>query len=93
MGCGHGEASPRAAPACRFHGGTFPYGVEYTQSVVGANPDGKWGPASSARHDETVKAVQRALAAKGLYGGNIDGIWGQGTENGYVAAWDVRFRR
>lgn len=71
----------------RFHGGQFPHGVAYTQGVVGATPDNAWGPRSSAAHDQTVAAIQRAL------GVTDDGIWGQGTESAFLSARDVRLRR
>lgn len=63
------------ASASAWGGRRFPFGVEYTQSVVGTTVDGEWGPASDAAHDETVAAVQRAVGA------DVDGIWGPWTNN------------
>ena len=56
-------------------GGTkFPYGVAYTQQVVGTTADGVWGKNSRAAHDNTVAAIQRAVGA------TVDSIWGNETE-------------
>jgi hypothetical protein len=76
----------------RHHGGTHPHVVTYTQAVIGTTTDGKWGPASSRAHDNAVKGIQVALKLRGFYGGAIDGVWGQGTETGFMNARDIRFR-
>ena len=55
-------------------GRKFPNGVKYTQSVVGANQDNSWGPASTAAHDRTVKAIQAAV------GVTQDAQWGPTTD-------------
>lgn len=60
--------------ASRFGGHQFPYGVKYTQGVVGTTKDGKWGPNSARRHDDTVLAIQGVLGLK------RDGIWGSKTD-------------
>lgn len=49
------------AAASTWGGHTFPMGVEYAQSVVGATPDGIWGDESDAAHDRTVGRIQRAV--------------------------------
>lgn len=67
------------AQASVWGGVKFPNGVAATQRAVGANPDGVWGPASKAAHDETVKAIQSALVALG-YKIAIDKVWGKDTE-------------
>ena len=72
--------------ASSYAGTKFPFGVKYTQSVVGTRPDGFWGANSRAAHDETVKKVQRALADLGFYSGKIDGVWGPAVTAGYTAA-------
>jgi hypothetical protein len=64
--------------AARLHESAFPYGVQYAQVVVGALPDGVWGPASGDCHDATVKRVQRAL------GVTVDGVWGEKTDAAYL---------
>lgn len=51
------------AAASTWGGNTFPYGVEYTQRVVGTTPDGIWGENSEAAHDETVGLIQAAVGA------------------------------
>lgn len=78
--------------ASSYAGTKFPFGIKYSQKVVGTRPDGIWGNNSRAAHDETVKKVQRALADLGFYSGEIDGIWGQATTAGYTAA-RKRFKR
>lgn len=60
--------------ASKWGGKRFPYGVRYTQSVVGANPDGVWGVKSMVAHDVTTANVQRAVGAV------ADCIWGNDTE-------------
>lgn len=64
--------------ASNWGGVEFPWGVAYTQQVVGTTPDGVWGDASMAAHDRVVEALQRAL------GVDDDGIWGPET----WAAWE-----
>lgn len=58
----------------KWGGKRFPYGVRYTQSVVGTYPDGVWGAKSRAAHDVTTANVQRAVGAV------ADCIWGNDTE-------------
>lgn len=72
--------------ASSYAGTKFPFGVKYTQTVVGTRPDGFWGDNSRSAHDETVKKVQRALADLGFYSGKIDGVWGPDVTAGYAAA-------
>lgn len=69
-----------------FSGRLFPYGVAFTQEVVGANQDGVWGPQSTADLDKTVALVQTNLKAMGFNPGNIDGVWGPSTNKAYEAA-------
>lgn len=64
--------------ASTWGGVEFPWGVAYTQQVVGTTPDGVWGDASMAAHDRVVEALQRAL------GVDDDGVWGPET----WAAWE-----
>lgn len=73
--------------ASEWGGRNFPYGVQFTQQVVGTKPDGKWGPNSNAAHDATVRAIQSALWRLGYDPGIIDGRWGDNTEAAYQ---DVR---
>lgn len=61
------------AAASEWGGKTFPFGIAFTQSVVGAEEDGYWGPASEEAHDATVEAVQSAV------GSEVDGIYGPDT--------------
>lgn len=68
--------------ASNWAGNQFPYGVAYTQSVIGTQADGIWGEASEAAHDRVVAAIQRVLGVED------DGIWGYDT----AAAWE-RFKR
>lgn len=55
-------------------GKKFPYGVKYTQKVVGTTDDGSWGQKSVLAHDKTVTNIQQAI------GVNQDGIWGPNTD-------------
>lgn len=64
--------------ASTWGGIEFPWGIAYTQQVIGTTPDGIWGDASMAAHDRTVEALQRAL------GVDDDGVWGPET----WAAWE-----
>lgn len=68
--------------ASTWGGVSFPYGVPYTQGVVGTEQDGIWGEASMAAHDRTVEAIQRAL------GVDDDGIWGPATQSAWQALSD-----
>lgn len=65
----------RGLPAIRF-----PWGVKYTQGVVGTPQDGAWGGNSRRAHDATVKAVQAALLRPQT------GVWDKATETAYLAA-------
>ena len=64
--------------ASNWGGREFPWGVAYTQQVVGTTPDGVWGDASEAAHDRVIESLQGAL------GVTIDGVWGPET----WAAWE-----
>lgn len=64
--------------ASKLHGSKFPYGVKYTQKVVGTLADGIWARQSAAAHDATVEKIQKALGVK------VDGIWGQETDAAYL---------
>ena len=65
------------ATASTHGGGRHPYGVKFTQDVVGARKDGQWGPASRSAHDDAVAAAQRAL------GVHDDGVWGPVTDRAW----------
>lgn len=70
------------AAASNWGGNTFPFGVAFTQSVVGTEQDGIWGPASEEAHDDTVEAVQSAV------GSEVDGIYGLDTNTRVNALLD-----
>ena len=61
------------AAASNWGGNTFPFGVAFTQSVVGTEQDGIWGEGSEEAHDSTVEAVQAAVGAE------VDGVYGAET--------------
>ena len=61
--------------ASDWGGRTFPFGVGYTQGVVGTEQDGVWGENSMEAHDRVVEAIQDAL------GVDVDGVWGPVTQN------------
>lgn len=60
--------------ASNWGGTQFPYGVAYTQGVVGTKQDDVWGTNSRSAHDDTVRAIQAAVGAV------RDGIWGVDTD-------------
>lgn len=65
-----------AVKAASKYGGTkFPYGIKYTQEVIGAKPDGVWGPKSKARHDITVKNLETVLRRYGFLYTEPDTRW------------------
>ena len=79
----HGTAIREAS----FWGGhDFPWGVAFTQGVVGTAQDSSWGPKSIAAHDATVRAMQVAMRDMGFNPGTIDGTWGPASEAAYLAA-------
>lgn len=51
------------AAASTWGGSEFPFGVEYTQRVVGTTSDGIWGENSEAAHDAVVGRIQAAVGA------------------------------
>ena len=59
--------------ASSWGGRQFPFGVEYVQSVIGAEADGVWGDASDEAHDRVVGNLQRAV------GVDDDEIYGPAT--------------
>lgn len=61
--------------ASGWGGRKFPYGVAFTQRVVGTIADGWWGRNSNAAHDKTVAAIQKAVGAK------PSGVWDDKTES------------
>lgn len=69
--------------ASQWGGGSFPFGVEYTQSVIGTAVDGIWGEASMAAHDRVVESIQRTLGVED------DGVWGPVTQAAWQALSDV----
>lgn len=62
--------------ASKYGGVDFPFGVKYTQDVVGTKKDGDWGPNSRGSHDDTISQVQEVWRSYGLYTGKIDNVWG-----------------
>jgi hypothetical protein len=78
-----GESLEAATP---WGGRKYPYGVRYTQKVVGTTQDGAWGPKSNTALTNTVIAVQKALAGMGFDPKGADGVWGQNTDTAYNSA-------
>ena len=70
------------AAASEWGGKTFPFGVAFTQSVVGTEQDGIWGEGSEEAHDSTVEAVQAAVGAE------VDGVYGAETNTKVNALLD-----
>lgn len=85
-----GLATDKALLAVRessvWGGNSFPYGVRFTQAVVGTHVDGIWGDRSRAAHDATVVAVQTALKSMGFNPGRVDGRWGRMTDEAFQSA-------
>lgn len=69
-----------------YHGGTHPFGVHFTQMVVGARQDGIWGPLSIRAHRATTSLVQQAFGRMGFDPQGYDGRWGPKTERAYREA-------
>lgn len=65
------------AASSTYGGGRHPYGVRFTQDVVGARTDNKWGDGSRSAHDAAVADAQRAL------GVHDDGVWDAGTDRAW----------
>lgn len=72
--------------ASSFGGVTFPYGIPFTQQIIGAQQDGVWGPKSQSSLKATTAVVQEALMTMGFAPGFIDGVWGPSTDKAYKAA-------
>ena len=72
--------------ASNIMGVTFPFGIEFTQRVVGVADDGVWGNQSRAAHDQTTAAIQQAI------GRPATGIWDQATVDAYTNARSLRNR-
>ena len=72
--------------ASLWGGKKFPYGVKFTQNVVGTPADGIWGTGSKTQHDRTTVNVQDALRNMGFNPGSSDGMWGYQTEAAFQAA-------
>ena len=65
--------------ASEWGGKNFPYGVGFTQAVVGATVDDVWGDESERCHDATVEAVQAAVGVE------VDGIYGSTTNSAIMS--------
>lgn len=50
--------------ASSWGGRQFPLGVEYVQSIIGADPDGIWGDDSDTAHDRVVGQLQSAVGVE-----------------------------
>jgi len=72
--------------ATAFGDYTFPYGVAFAQSVVGATQDGVWGLKSKTALAATVRNAQTALKAMGFDPKGVDGDWGVNSNKAFVQA-------
>lgn len=85
-----GPATDKAGDALRnatdFYHKKFPYGVAFTQQVVGTSVDNDWGGNSVKALTKTVTEVQKALATMHFYKSKPDGKWGPVTETAYQNA-------
>ena len=50
--------------ASSWGGRQFPLGVEYVQTIIGADPDGIWGDDSDEAHDRVVGQLQSAVGVE-----------------------------
>lgn len=66
--------------ASRFHGVKFPYGVRFTQRVLGAPESDSWTRQAREEHDAAVLEIQEALKV------TEDAVWGPDTDAAYLAA-------
>lgn len=57
----------------------FPWGVAYTQGIVGTKKDGSWGANSRKAHDRKVAQVQQLLGVPAT------GRWDKRSEDAYIA--------
>jgi N-acetyl-anhydromuramyl-L-alanine amidase AmpD len=72
--------------ASGFGGYAFPYGIAFTQMVVGTTQDGLWGPKSIDALKSTTVNAQKALRDMGFSPGQIDGYWGPITDRAFQKA-------
>ena len=71
--------------ASKAHGTKFPYGVRYTQAVIGAPQTGKWDANSRAAHDATVKKLETLWKAAKLFSGTPNSTWDSATDKALAA--------
>lgn len=69
------------AAASKYHGVKFPYGIKYTQAIIGAPLTGKWDTNSKTAHDVIVKKIETLLKAHRLFAGTPNPTWDANTDN------------
>jgi len=67
--------------ASRYHGHKFPYGIKYTQAVIGAPITGKWDSHSATRHNITVQNLEKLWRADKVFTGTPNTIWTAATDS------------
>ena len=76
-----GDETEKACNAIRSAAkNQFPYGVKFTQKIVGAGEDGVWGAKSKSALKSTIVGVQKALVTISHTTLSIDGNWSSSDE-------------
>jgi peptidoglycan hydrolase-like protein with peptidoglycan-binding domain len=76
-----GLAAAGAAPPGAPTGGGVPHANEPADKDKAAHAHSDAHGRAASAPDQRVQAMQRALAARNLYNGKIDGMWGDKTES------------
>jgi hypothetical protein len=71
--------------ASKMYGTKFPYGIKYTQTVLGVPLTGKWDDASKSAHNKAVKALETLWKKDKLFVGTPDTTWSSATDNALAA--------
>lgn len=66
--------------ASKYGGTKFPYGIRYTQAVIGAKQTGKWDAQSRKAHDAAVRKIETAMGLK------ADSVWTKATSSAVTLA-------
>lgn len=71
--------------ASKKHGTKFPYGVKYTQQVIGAPLTGKWDADSREAHDDAVVRLEKVWKTARLFKGTPNSTWDANTDSALAA--------
>lgn len=85
-----GPNTEKACEAVRVAGKKqFPYGVKFTQAVVGTKQDSAWGAKSRAALQATIMEVQAALVEMSHVKFPRTGVWDENTETAYQKVREI----